>query len=106
MSMTSRVNIDLDHVHCRAICDEIGDRLRMILRRSASELPPRLNDLMARLAEADREPSPSIVPSFADMMAGRETIAPASMTGFLYADLAVDQQPVKRGSGPSCSCFK
>jgi hypothetical protein len=89
MSMTSRVNIDLDHVHCRAICDEIGDRLREILRRSASELPPRLNDLMARLAEADREPSPSIVPSFGDMMAERETLAPHLDDRFLDADLAV-----------------
>jgi hypothetical protein len=85
MSMTSRANIDLDHVHCRAICDEIGDRLREILRRSASELPPRLNDLMARLAEADRMPSPSI----GDMMAGRETLGPHQDDASAYADLAV-----------------
>jgi hypothetical protein len=87
--MKSRVNIDLDHVHCRAICDEIGDRLREILRQSASALPPRLNDLMARLAEADRETSPSLIPSIRDMTAGRETLTPHRDDTSAYADLAV-----------------
>ena len=32
----------LDHIHCRAICDEIGERLRYILGREALEIPPRL----------------------------------------------------------------
>jgi hypothetical protein len=56
-------------VHSREICAEIGDRLREILRRDAtSELPPRLQHLMERLAEADRETSPSLVPSLEDMI--------------------------------------
>jgi hypothetical protein len=61
------VNMQIDAVHSREICAEIGDRLREILRREASELPPRLRYLMERLAEADRETSPSLVPSLEDM---------------------------------------
>jgi hypothetical protein len=63
------VNMRIDAVHSREICAEIGDRLREILRREASsKLPPRLQYLMERLAEADRETSPSIVPSLQDMI--------------------------------------
>jgi hypothetical protein len=47
----------------------VGDRLREILRREASsELPPRLQQLMQQLAEADGETSPSLVPSLEDMI--------------------------------------
>jgi hypothetical protein len=62
------VNMPMDAVHSREICAEIGDRLREILRREASELPPRLQYLMERLAEADRETSPSLAPSLEDMI--------------------------------------
>ena len=62
------MNMQIEAVHSRAICDEIGDRLREILRRDAtSELPPRLQHLMERLAEADCETAPSLVPSLEDM---------------------------------------
>lgn len=54
--------IGIDSAHCRAICDEIGDRLRMILDREATALPPRLQLLMQRLAEQDLVMAPSIVP--------------------------------------------
>ena len=57
----------LDSSHCRAICDEIGDRLRIILDREISGLPPRLKMLLDRLAAAELEPAPSIVPSMDDM---------------------------------------
>jgi hypothetical protein len=67
LTMTG-VNMQIDAVHTREICAEIGDRLREILRREASELPPRLQHLMDRLAEADRETSPSLVPSLEDMI--------------------------------------
>ena len=61
--------MQMDAVHSREICAEIGDRLREILRRDAtSELPPRLQYLMERLAEADRETSPSLAPSLEDMI--------------------------------------
>ena len=52
--------------HARAICDEIGDRLRYALRADYAELPPRLLELVIRLAELDSE-SPSLVPSIEDM---------------------------------------
>jgi hypothetical protein len=55
----------LDHLHCRAICDEIGDRLRYALAREASEIPPRLIALIDRLALLDE--TPSIVPSIEEM---------------------------------------
>lgn len=55
----------LDHIHCRAICDEIGDRLREVLRREASEIPPRLLMLVDALAQLDH--GPSIVPSIEEM---------------------------------------
>ena len=67
LAMTG-VNMQMDAVHTREICAEIGDRLREILRRDVSELPPRLQHLMERLAEADRETSPSLVPSLEDMI--------------------------------------
>ena len=55
----------LDHIHCRAICDEIGERLREVLRREASEMPPRLLMLVDELAQLDH--GPSIVPSIDEM---------------------------------------
>ena len=57
----------LDHIHCRAICDEIGERLRDVLSREVSEIPSYLCRLVDRLAELERVPAPSIVPSIDDM---------------------------------------
>jgi len=56
----------LDHIHCRAICDEIGERLREVLRREASEMPPRLLMLIDEFAQLDHH-GPSIVPSIDEM---------------------------------------
>lgn len=58
----------IDSSHCRAICDEIGERLRMILDRAAAPLPPRLQWLMERLAERDLARAPSIAPAIDDMV--------------------------------------
>jgi hypothetical protein len=55
----------LDHIHCRAICDEIGERLRDILDREALEIPPHLLMLIDKLAQLDR--APSIIPSIDEM---------------------------------------
>jgi hypothetical protein len=55
----------LDHIHCRAICDEIGERLRDVLGREASEIPPRLLVLVDGLAQLDY--GPSIVPTIEQM---------------------------------------
>jgi hypothetical protein len=67
MSSHDASSLQIDNEHCRAICDEIGDRLRVILRREATEPPPRLLFLLNRLAESEFEPAPSIVPSMDDM---------------------------------------
>jgi hypothetical protein len=60
------VQLAIDDEHCRAICDEIGDRLRDLLKMNASELPSKLSRLLARLEEQDRQ-APSLVPSLEDM---------------------------------------
>jgi hypothetical protein len=72
MSKKSAADIRIDGTHSRAICDEIGERLRETLRREALELPPRLQLLVDRLAELDGGSAPSIVPSFDDMLPQRK----------------------------------
>ena len=60
--------LQIDSGHCRAICDEIGDRLRFLLDKEAGEIPQRLRSLIDRLAELDGEQAPSIVPAMDDMI--------------------------------------
>jgi len=62
------IKIEIDSSHCRAICEEIGERLRKILDREATALPPRLQLLLERLAEQDLVEAPSIVPSIDGMV--------------------------------------
>lgn len=64
---------ELGPEHCREICDEIGARLAFMLR-PASTLPPRLAELLDRLALLDHA-APSIVPSMEDMIALEEEAA-------------------------------
>ena len=65
----SRPNeLQIDSVHCRAICDEIGERLRTILRTETGHLPDRLQILLDQLADQDRELAPSIAPDLDDMI--------------------------------------
>ncbi|MBR0801636.1 hypothetical protein JQ615_40525 [Bradyrhizobium jicamae] len=52
--------------HARAICEEIGERLRYVLRGDYDDLPPRLRQLMDQLAQLDRD-GPSLVPEMEDM---------------------------------------
>ena len=66
--MTISQEPQIDGLHCRAICDEIGERLRMILRPSTTDLPLRLQILMDRLADQDRQLAPSIAPDLDDMV--------------------------------------
>jgi hypothetical protein len=58
-------NLHLDHTHCRAICDEIGERLRQTLGREP-KIPPHLRRLIDRLGELDDVWSPGIVPLVED----------------------------------------
>jgi hypothetical protein len=69
MSGQKTLPVQIDSGHCRAICDEIGDRLRFLLDREMSEIPHRLRLLLGRLAELDGEQAPSIVPALDDMAA-------------------------------------
>ena len=65
MNRTNQLQID--SLHARAICDEIGERLRRVLRPEA-DLPVRLQILIAQLADQDRVLAPSIVPDLDDMI--------------------------------------
>ncbi len=51
--------------HCRAIVEEVGERLRYALP-PALDLPARLAELLERLAEQDHE-APSMVPSLEEI---------------------------------------
>ena len=62
------LQLQIDSAHCRAICDEIGDRLRIVLDREAGEVPPRLRLLIDRLAELDGQHAPSIVPAMDELI--------------------------------------
>jgi hypothetical protein len=68
MSSQKALPLQIDSGHCRAICDEIGDRLRIVLDREAGEIPQRLRLLIDRLAELDSDRAPSIVPAMHDMI--------------------------------------
>ena len=59
---TRLASIQIDEEHSRAICAEIGDRLRIALGASPP-MPPDLARLVARLDEPEHHDSPSIVPS-------------------------------------------
>ena len=60
----------LESKHCRAICHEIGDRLRHDLT-GASPLPTRLRKLVNRIAELEGN-SPPITPDCQDEPSPRE----------------------------------
>jgi len=68
MSDLKTLPLQLDSEHCQAICEEVAERLRLVLDRETSDLPPRLQLLLGRFAELDRE-APSIVPAMDDMAA-------------------------------------
>ena len=60
--------LHIDSIHSRAICNEIGERLRTILRPETADLPVRLQVLIDRLADQERQLVPSIVPDLDDMI--------------------------------------
>ena len=65
--MSAEPGLQIDPTHCRAICDEIGARLRVMLDREATPMPPRLQALLLRLAAQELSASPSIAPSLDEM---------------------------------------
>jgi hypothetical protein len=58
-TMTAHIELQLDALHCRAICEEIGERLRVMLDREVTAMPPRLQSLLLRLAAQELAASPS-----------------------------------------------
>jgi hypothetical protein len=68
MSSQKALPLQIDSGHCRAICDEIGDRLRILLNKEAGEIPQQLRLLIDRLAEFDGRQAPLIVPAMEDML--------------------------------------
>jgi hypothetical protein len=73
MVKLSAADLLLDQTHSRAICDEIGERLRIILKPDVSELPPRLLALVEKFdqLEVDNDiplmRAPPIAPSLEEM---------------------------------------
>ena len=55
----------LEPKHCRAICEEIGERLRHSLARDTSPVPTRLRKLVDRIAELEGA-APPIIPDCGD----------------------------------------
>ena len=53
-----RTHAPLEPKHCRAICNEIGERLRQSLARDASPVPPRLRKLLGQFAELQGDAPP------------------------------------------------
>ena len=68
MPSRDALQLQIDSGHCRAICDEIGDRLRILLDKEPGEIPQRLRLLIDRLSELDGEQAPSIVPAMDDII--------------------------------------
>jgi hypothetical protein len=64
----SRATFPIDHIHCSAVCEEIGYRLRISLSREPSELPIRLQRLLDRFQQLERDDAPSIVPSSSELI--------------------------------------
>ena len=65
--MSTEPGLQFDSSHSRAICDEIGARLRVMLDREATPMRPRLQALLLRLAAQELSASPSIAPSLDEM---------------------------------------
>jgi hypothetical protein len=60
--------MSIDIKHCRAICDEVGERLRQHLDRNFTAPPQKILALLRELELSELE-APSIVPSLEDMNA-------------------------------------
>ena len=44
-------NLAIDHTQTRAICDEIGERLRVLLKSPVAETPPDFDDKIDQLRD-------------------------------------------------------
>ena len=62
----------LEPDHCRAICEEIGERLQHSLARDTSPLPTRLRKMVDRIAELEGNAPPSLIPDCENEPPARE----------------------------------
>jgi hypothetical protein len=89
MAKRNAATLELNHTHCRAICDEIGERLRIVLKPGTSAIPLHLLALMDRFKqlEMDSNPylecAPAIVPTIDDM----SSATPRDLSGRLSGNL-------------------
>ena len=60
--LTNYPNVQIDSIHSRAICEEVGYRLRPFLQNTPVE-HPRHVQLLDRMHRQDSDGVPSIVPS-------------------------------------------
>jgi hypothetical protein len=60
--LTNYPNVQIDSVHSRSICEEVGYRLRQFLNNTPVD-HPRHVQLLDRMHRQDFEGAPSIVPS-------------------------------------------
>jgi len=56
-------NVEIDRTHIRAICNEIGERLRISVSGEIPELSLPMRRQLDQLRELDEDASPSIVPA-------------------------------------------
>lgn len=71
--------INIGSRHCRAICDEVGERLRYHLDRTMKSPSQKIVDLLRELRLQEQH-TPSIVPSLEDMEALVSNVAVSAKT--------------------------
>lgn len=49
----------IDDTHTRAICDEIGERLRTLMKSSVPEEPVDLDDKLRQISDGEAEAEPA-----------------------------------------------
>ena len=52
-------SLAIDDTHTRAICDEIGERLRTLMKSSVPDEPAGLDDKLRRISDGQAEAEPS-----------------------------------------------
>ncbi len=65
--MASHNEAAVRNEHLRAICDEVGYRLGLLLDKTSTDPSPRLRAVLLRFEEAEQIEAPSIVPSVEDL---------------------------------------
>jgi hypothetical protein len=101
--MQNRI-VRIDHIHSRAICDEVADRLRIVLTKDVPDVPGSLKSQIVRLRRLDQPPS--IVPSSSrrrrmEYRGKRYTLSKASVPDSWRWTVHLDEKTVKSGQASS-----